>query len=83
MSSTKHFDPAKYRDGSTVQISSRATLKEFSRTWKLHHQLQPEQLSYADRTANVRVSFMYHGGDVLYELEGIPGIWHEQCLKAG
>jgi hypothetical protein len=24
----------------------------------------------------------YHGGDVLYELEGIPGIWHEACLTS-
>jgi hypothetical protein len=22
----------------------------------------------------------YHGGDVLYTLDGIPGLWHEQCL---
>jgi hypothetical protein len=23
----------------------------------------------------------YHGGDVLYTLNDIPGIWHEQCLR--
>ena len=27
------------------------------------------------------VSF-YHGGDVLYSLEKIPGTWHEQCLSS-
>jgi hypothetical protein len=27
----------------------------------------------------VSVGF-YHGGDVLYVLEGIPGVWHESCL---
>ena len=31
----------------------------------------------------MRVGF-YHGGDALYELEGVPGVWHEVCLrKAG
>ena len=23
----------------------------------------------------------YHGGDELYKLKGMPGVWHEQCLK--
>jgi hypothetical protein len=27
------------------------------------------------------VSF-YHGGDALYVLEGLPGLWHEQCLES-
>jgi hypothetical protein len=22
----------------------------------------------------------YHGGDVLYQLRGVPGTWHECCL---
>ena len=25
------------------------------------------------------VSF-YHGGDVLYQLKGVPDLWHEICL---
>lgn len=24
----------------------------------------------------------YHGGDELYWLKGVPGVWHERCLKA-
>lgn len=24
----------------------------------------------------------YHGGDELYGLEGVPGLWHKQCLTA-
>jgi len=34
-------------------------------------------------TASVveEVSF-YHGGDELYKLKDIPGLWHEQCLSA-
>ena len=23
----------------------------------------------------------YHGGDVLYVLENVPGTWHEDCLR--
>ena len=23
----------------------------------------------------------YHGGDELYVIEGIPGVWHEVCLS--
>lgn len=23
----------------------------------------------------------YHGGDELYWLKGVPGVWHEQCLR--
>ena len=22
-----------------------------------------------------------HGGDVLYKLQRLPGIWHEECLE--
>jgi len=66
--------------GSTVRIADRGELQEFQRTWKYHHKLNPDQIEYAGRVAEVeRVSF-YHGGDVLYELRGVPGIWHQQCL---
>jgi len=27
------------------------------------------------------VSF-FHGGDEIYTLEDIPGVWHEECLTA-
>lgn len=23
----------------------------------------------------------YHGGDELYKLSQVPGVWHQQCLK--
>jgi hypothetical protein len=78
-----YYDPAKFKNGVTVRISERAALEEFSRTWKFHHKLEPEQLAYAGRIAMVKSSAMYHGGDVLYQLEGVPGIWHEQLLSPG
>ena len=83
MNPAKHFDPAKYREGSIVAVSSRTALEEFARTWKWHHKLQPEQLDFAGRRARVLASYMYHGGAMLYELEGVPGMWHEQCLEPG
>jgi hypothetical protein len=38
-------------------------------------------LDYADRVARVESVGFYHGGDELYKLQGITGIWHEQCLR--
>jgi hypothetical protein len=26
-------------------------------------------------------TFTPRGGDELYELDGVPGIWHESCLR--
>jgi hypothetical protein len=75
---------ARYKEdfpvGSAVRIAATQQLEEFLRTWKYHHKLTPEQLQYADKIAEVEKVGFYHGGDVLYELRGIPGMWHEQCL---
>lgn len=71
-----------FSEGSQVRIGDLRQLQEFLSTWSYHHPLQPFQLEYASRvTAVDRVSF-YHGGDVHYELRGVPGIWHECCLSA-
>ena len=72
----------KFPIGSTVRIVDAWRLKEFQQTWKFHHKLNPEQLAYAGKVAEVDKVGFYHGGDVLYELRAIPGIWHEQCLSA-
>jgi hypothetical protein len=34
------------------------------------------------KTGKIKSVGFYHGGDVLYEIEGVPGIWHERCLEA-
>jgi hypothetical protein len=67
--------------GSAVRIADTRRLEEFQETWKYHHKLNPEQLKYAGQIADVEKVGFYHGGDVLYELRGVPGIWHEQCLS--
>ena len=68
--------------GARVRIASRERLEEFKRTWRFHNPLAGDQLSFGGRDATVREVSFYHGGDVLYALDGLPGIWHEQCLTA-
>lgn len=67
--------------GTEVCIADRAFLENFLKTWKYHHKLQSDQLSCANSVTKVSGVSFYHGGDVLYSLVGIPGIWHEQCLR--
>ena len=67
--------------GTKVRVGDRVFLTKFKETWKYHHKLEAEQLGYADRIAIVKTVGFYHGGDVIYELTGIPGIWLEPCLS--
>jgi len=72
---------AEFPKGSTVRIASRSVLEGFLRpVWVYHHPLEPSQLDWAERTAKVADVGFYHGGDELYQLDNVPGIWHEQCL---
>ena len=70
-----------YRTGSLVKVVDRDFLEEFKLEWKYHDKLVPEQLEYSGRVSTVEGVAFYHGGDPLYKLEGIPGLWHEQCLR--
>ena len=72
-----------YAVGTRVQIADRASLEEFRTSWRHHNPLSPEQLAYAGQSSTVKEVGFYHGGDVLYQLDAIPGTWHEQCLRAG
>lgn len=83
MTSTRPFyDLANFAEGASVRIADPAVLKEFLRTWKLHHKLEPEQLRYAGQVAKVERVLMYHGGDIIYKLEDIPGLWHQHLLES-
>jgi hypothetical protein len=70
-----------FPEGTKVRTADLASLEDFKSTWKYHHKLQPEQLQYADHVTTVKAVGFYHGGDPLYTLEGVPGLWHESCLK--
>ena len=72
---------ARYSEGTRVRIRPRADLEEFVRTWRYHHKLTDEHLTHAGEEALVASVGFYHGGDPLYELEGIPGFWHEENLQ--
>jgi hypothetical protein len=79
---SKFYGLDKFQAGDVVRIANRATLDQFFQSWKLHHPIQPDQLQYAGRVTKVGRSSMYHGGDILYELHDVPGIWHQQLLVA-
>ena len=74
---------ALYKDfavGASVAIVDRATLEQFRRDWHWHHPLDVNRLSFAGTLTRVTSVFIYHGGDELYELQGVPGLWHKDCL---
>ena len=81
MGKTKGRYNAEYAEGSLVRIADRPSLEQFKRDWRWHNPLQTEQLEFGGRLAKVKSIGFYHGGDELYELEGIPGVWHEGCLR--
>jgi hypothetical protein len=64
-----------------VQIADRDCHDEFKRTWRLHHPLTGEQLLFASNLGVISYVSFYHGGDELYVIDGIPGIWHEVCIS--
>jgi hypothetical protein len=71
-----------YPVGTDVRIAQRQKLEEFASHWRFHHPLTEEQIRYAGQVVRVQNVGYYHGGDVLYVLDGIPGTWHECCLEA-
>lgn len=70
-----------FPEGTAVRIADHAFLEQFMKTWKYHHKLQADQLAYADRVATVEKVGFYHGGDPVYNLSNVPGLWLEQCLR--
>lgn len=82
MGKTKGVNVAEFEVGSQVRVADRAFLESFLEAGQYHNELEPEQLEFADRTATVQSVNFFHGGDEIYQLEGIPGVWHEECLRA-
>lgn len=68
--------------GSRVRVAGSRKLRDFLKSWRYHHPLQEEQLKFAGKQTTVRDVTFYHGGDELYELSDVLGIWHEECLRA-
>jgi hypothetical protein len=80
MGENKGLYNAEYPEGTIIRIVDREQLHDFRQTWRYHHPLAPEQLECADLSSRVKSVSFYHGGDELYALEDIPGLWHEVCL---
>ena len=81
MGRTKGAYSAEFPAGTLVRVVGLPQLQEFRRTWHFHHPLTEDQLSYAGVQGKVVNVGFYHGGDELYQVEGMPGIWHESCLE--
>ena len=69
-----------YPLGSRVRVADRTRLDQFLAEWLHHDPLVADQLAHAGKLALVKEVGFYHGGDPLYVLEGLPGVWHGQCL---
>ncbi|HXN73968.1 MAG TPA: hypothetical protein VN861_15590 [Candidatus Acidoferrales bacterium] len=82
MGKIKGLNKAEFEIGNEVRIADRAFLESFMEAGQYHNELEPEQLEYAGRTAKVKEVSFFHGGDEIYTLEGVPGVWHEECLAA-
>jgi hypothetical protein len=72
---------ADFPAGTRVQVAQRSVLEEFLHEWTFHHPLDRQQLDFAGQLATVKDVSYYHGGDELYSLIELPGIWHEVCLQ--
>jgi hypothetical protein len=72
---------ALFPTGSDVRVADRQSLEAFRRDWKLHNPLSVEQLEFSGHVTRVDEVGFYHGGDPLYKLVDVPGVWHEQCLE--
>ena len=72
---------AAYPVGVQVRVKSRDSLERFAEEWKFHDPLTADQLGYAGTVSYVKAVGFYHGGDPLYQLEAVPGVWHEECLS--
>lgn len=82
MGKTKGVNNIEFAVGTDVRIADRGFLEEFLEAGQYHNELEPEQLEYAGRVAKVKEVSLFHGGDEIYTLDGIPGVWHEECLTA-
>lgn len=80
MEKSKEIYHAEFPEGTTVRVAQRDDLERFRADWKFHNPLQPEQLEYSGQLAIVTNVYFYHGGDELYELADLPGIWHGRLL---
>jgi hypothetical protein len=71
----------KFPVGSRIRILDSEFLSKFKSEWRYHNPLTEEQMKFAGTETTIESVGYYHGGDVLYSLHNVPGIWHETCLE--
>jgi hypothetical protein len=81
MGKTTGLNNAEFPVGTTVKIADRKFLENFLEAGQYHHDLEEEQIEFAGRKTTVTNVEFFTGGDEIYTLEGIPGVWHEECLS--
>jgi hypothetical protein len=79
---TKGLNIAEFEVGAEVRVADRAFLEKILEAGQYHNELEPQQLAFAGAVARVKSVEFFHGGDEIYTLEAIPGVWHEECLSA-
>ena len=72
---------SRWSAGDRVRVANSDELAAFRREWQYHTKLTDEQLRYGGAVVEVVNVGFYHGGDPLYQLRGLPGLWHEQLLR--
>ena len=72
---------AKFPLMSSVRIESSGQLEAFSRNGTLRYPPSGKQIQYGGQADSIRRIAFSISGDVLYELEKAPGMWHEQLLE--
>jgi hypothetical protein len=64
-----------------VRIADEGLLRQFMRPqYAYHHPVQVGMIEHAGEVAKIAEVAYYHGGDPLYTLYLVPGLWHEACL---
>jgi len=67
--------------GTKVQVKDEGSLRQFQERCKSRRPISLEQIETAGQVDVVTNVGFYRGGDVLYKLQRLPGIWHEECLE--
>lgn len=81
MAEESNLRRAKFPAGSFVRITSTGQLAALSREGRLRFPPPGEQIEYGGEIDSVRRITFSVRGDVLYELEIAPGLWHEELLQ--
>lgn len=71
---------AQFPLGTRVRAADREDSSAFNENGVSITRFKPTT-SHAGSHAVVSDVGFYHGGDVLYTLENVPGVWHERCLE--